>query len=69
MTPYSCQMRLKGQFGSEFICNDATSCRRESSRDTLVGKPNGTFLVRPKGVAPDEVPASEPLHCHTIDIV
>ena len=44
--------------------------RRDESRDMLTGKPNGTFLVRPKvqggGVEPH---ITTPTHSHTIDIV
>ena len=44
-------------------------CRREESKDRLMGKSNGTFLVRPKGVNIDDIPVSEPTHSHTIDIM
>ena len=41
--------------------------RRENSRDILQGKANGTFLVRPKAdVRPN---GTDPVHCHTIDIM
>lgn len=43
--------------------------RREDSRDMLNGKPNGTFLVRPKGGLSEDTPITTPTHSHTIDIV
>jgi phosphoinositide-3-kinase regulatory subunit len=44
---------------------------REESRELLTGRPDGTFLVRPKpGLSDHMIPVgSEPLHTHTIDIV
>ena len=42
---------------------------REESRDILQGRPDGTFLVRPKPGVGDQIPNNEPLHTHTIDIV
>ncbi|XP_019862265.1 PREDICTED: uncharacterized protein LOC105315591 [Amphimedon queenslandica] len=41
---------------------------REESRDLLSGRPDGTFLVRPKPGVADHIPIGEPLHTHTIDI-
>ncbi len=41
--------------------------RRYGSRDMLSGKPNGTFLVRPKGNV--EESSTMLCHTHTIDIV
>ncbi|CAI8001482.1 Phosphatidylinositol 3-kinase regulatory subunit gamma [Geodia barretti] len=40
---------------------------RESSKDILSGKANGTFLVRPKPNVPTS--SVDPVHCHTIDIM
>ncbi len=42
--------------------------RRDESKGMLMGKPNGTFLVRPKGNV-DESVITAPTHSHTIDIV
>jgi hypothetical protein len=40
---------------------------RESSKDILSGKANGTFLVRPKPNV--QTSLVDPVHCHTIDIM
>ena len=42
---------------------------RDESRDLLNGRPDGTFLVRPKPGVTDQIPQGDPLHTHTIDIV
>lgn len=44
------------------------SISRDESRELLNGKQNGTFLVRPKGNAGNEIP-KDPVHCHTVDII